>query len=212
MRFSPFERGAQTATLRRVEGAGAAGMDDAGDLLIDAAPVSLGRTPSVMEGGEHRLFVGWRSDSFFFDVLGVLAGFEFSHQDFFADKDVCSIVLEIPNALLPGRVGIWARTLDSASGRWVQADRGARPGQTSFLTGDALGAYNAAEPAGDPPIRLGICTLPGAHWRLRGRGCRAGGGDAAPDILPFDHTRPASPTRRTAAHSPTTSRTTSCQS
>jgi len=34
-------------------------------------------------------------------------------------KDVCSIVLEIPNvSLAPGRVGIWARTLDGAGGRW----------------------------------------------------------------------------------------------
>ena len=46
--------------------------------------------------------------------------------DFFADKDVCSIVLEMPNPS-PGPVGIWARTVDGASGSWVKADRGARP-------------------------------------------------------------------------------------
>jgi hypothetical protein len=42
VRFSPFEGGAQTATLRCVRGAAAAGVGDTGDVLIEAAPVSLG--------------------------------------------------------------------------------------------------------------------------------------------------------------------------
>src|SRR5258708_32976723 len=150
VRFSPVEGGAKTATRRWVRGAAAAGVGDTGDVLIEAAPVSLGRTPRVTEVGEHRLFAGWRSDPFFFDVLGVLDGFKFTHQDFFADKDACSIVLEIPNvSLAPGRVGIWARTLDGAGGRWVQADRRARPAQTPFLTGEASAADSAAQPADD---------------------------------------------------------------
>jgi hypothetical protein len=38
-------------------------------------------------------------------------------------KDVCSIVLEMPNSALgPKGVGLWARTLDGAGGVWVQAD------------------------------------------------------------------------------------------
>ena len=192
VRFSPFENGAQTATLRRAVGAAAAGMGEEGELLIQGAPVSLGRAPSIAEGGDHRLFVGWRSDPFFFDVLGVIAGFKFGPQDFFADKNVCSIVLEIPNASLPGRVGIWARTLDGAGGRWVQADRGARPGQTPFLTGDALGAYNAAEPAGD---RQFVTVF--AHSLEHTGGYAAADAERVaatllPDILPFDHARPAS--------------------
>ena len=80
VRFSPFEGGAQTATLRCVRGAAAAGVGDTGDVLIEAAPVSLGRTPRVTQVGEHRLFAGWRSDPFFFDVLGVLDGFKFTHE------------------------------------------------------------------------------------------------------------------------------------
>ena len=193
LRFSAFEQGAQSVTLRCVRGPGAATTGDTGDLLIEAAPVSLGRTAHVAEGGGCRLFAGWRSDPFFFDVLGVIAGFKFTDDDFFADKDVCSIVLEIPNtSLAPGKVGIWARTLDGASGRWVQADRGARPGQTPFLTGEALGAYNASDPADD---RQFISVF--AHSLEHTGGYSASDAERVaatllPDILPFDPSRPAS--------------------
>jgi len=193
VRFSAFTGGAQTATLRCARGALAAGLDDTGEVLIAGAPVSLGAAPQVTEAGGIRFFAGWRSDPFFFDVLGVLDGFKFSHHDFFADKDVCSIVLEIPNtALAPGKIGIWARTVDGAGGHWVQADRGARPGQTPFLARDALAAYNGAEPAGDSQF------IPLFAHALEHTGGYAAA-DAArvaatllPDILPFDHTRPAS--------------------
>ena len=192
VRFSPFEGGAQTATLRCARGALAAGIGDTGDMLMEEAPVSLDGTPHVTEGGGHRLFAGWRSDPFFFDVLGVLAGFKFSNQDFFADKDVCSIVLEIPNASLPRMVGIWARTVDGTGGRWTPADRGARPGQTPFLASDVLAAYYAAEPADDGQF------LPAFAHALEHTGDYAPA-DAQrvaatllPDILFFDHTRPAS--------------------
>jgi hypothetical protein len=192
VKFTPFEAGAQTARLSCARGAAAAGVGDTGEVLIEAAPVSLGQEAQVTEAGGIRFFAGWRSDPFFFDVLGVLAGFKFDHRDFFADKDVCSIVLDIPNtALAPGKVGIWARTLDGTGGQWVQADRGARPGQTPFLTGESLGAYNAAEPADDAQF------VPVLAHSLEHTGGYAAA-DAArvaatllPDILPFDCTRPA---------------------
>jgi hypothetical protein len=41
-RFSPSENGAQSATVRRVEGADAAGVGDGGEAIIEGAPVSLG--------------------------------------------------------------------------------------------------------------------------------------------------------------------------
>ena len=119
--------------------------------------------------------------------------FNFTQQDFFADKDVCSIVLEIPNSSLPpGKVGVWARTLDGAGGRWVQADRGARPAQTPFLTGEAIAAYNAASPADD---RQFVSVF--AHSLEHTGGYAAADAERVaatllPDILPFDHTRPAS--------------------
>src|SRR5690348_11661681 len=72
LRFSYAEGGSQVATLRRAEGAQAAGMTDSGRVIVEAAPVSTGRNAHVTEAGGYRLFVGWRSDPFFFDTRGAL--------------------------------------------------------------------------------------------------------------------------------------------
>ena len=92
--------GAQTATLRRVEGAQAAGTGDGGQIIIEGAPVSTGRRGTRDGGRGYRFFAGWRSDPFFFDTLGALNDLQFTGDDFFIDKDVCSIVLEVPNSAL----------------------------------------------------------------------------------------------------------------
>src|SRR5260370_2058934 len=70
VRFLASEGGAQTATLRRVVGAQAAGMDDGGQIIVDGARGSTGPQARVTEAGDYRFFAGWRSDPFFFDVLG----------------------------------------------------------------------------------------------------------------------------------------------
>jgi hypothetical protein len=70
VRFSSSKSGAQTATLRRVEGAQAAGTGDGGQTIVEAAPVSTGREAQVTQAGEYRFFAGWRSDPFFFDRRG----------------------------------------------------------------------------------------------------------------------------------------------
>ena len=90
VRFSPFTDGAQTATLRRVEGAQAAGTYDGGQIIVEGAPVSMDREARITEAGDHRFFAGWRGDPFFFDVKGALNNFQFTGNDFFTDKDVCS--------------------------------------------------------------------------------------------------------------------------
>src|SRR6202047_3257779 len=113
VRFAIFEDGSQTATLCRAEGAQAAGTDDGGQVIVKSAPVSMGRDARVTEAREYRFFAGWRSDPFFFDTQGALNNLQFTGNDFFADKDVCSIVMEVPNfALGRKRLGLWARTLD----------------------------------------------------------------------------------------------------
>jgi hypothetical protein len=70
VRVSPSENGAQSATVRRVEGADADGMGDGGEAIIEGAPVSTGTEAQVTEAGDYRFFAGWRSDPFFFDVGG----------------------------------------------------------------------------------------------------------------------------------------------
>jgi len=113
--FTEDKNGAQTATLRRVEGERAAGIGDDGQTIVKGAPVSTAREALVTENGDYRLFAGWRSDPFFFDTMGALNNLQFTGEDFFTDKDVCSIVLEIPNSALgSGKIGLWHRTVDDA--------------------------------------------------------------------------------------------------
>src|SRR4029077_21198334 len=112
VRSSAFERGAQTAILRRVDGPQAAGSSDGGRVIVDGVPVSIGREARVTQACDIRFFSGWRSDPFFCDVEGAKNNLQFTGDDFFADKDVCSIVLELPNsALATKELRLWARTL-----------------------------------------------------------------------------------------------------
>jgi hypothetical protein len=193
--FASVEGGEQTATLRRVEGRQAfAGTG--WEVIAEGVPVSKGREAHGTQAGDHRFFAGWRSDPFFFDVLGTLHNFQFTSGDFFADKDICSIVLEVPNSLLgPKEVGLWACTLipsDSTGEGWIQADRGARPNQTPFLSGEQNDAYLAGEPADDArfvPVFAHALEHTGGYssdeaMRVAGK--------LLPDLLRYDPKRPAS--------------------
>ena len=71
VRFSPSESGAQSATVRRIEGADAAGTGDSGEAIIEGAPVSTGPEAQVTQADDYRFFAGWRSDPFFYDVGGL---------------------------------------------------------------------------------------------------------------------------------------------
>jgi Domain of unknown function (DUF4331) len=151
-RFLPSENGAQTATVIRVEGDDAAGAGDGGEVIVEGAPVSTGAEARVTQAGEYRFFAGWRSDPLFFDAGGALNDFEFTGDDFFADSDVCSIVLELPNSELgEGEVGLWHRALVPADdANWAQVERGARTQVVPFLVpNDEKDAYVAGEPADD---------------------------------------------------------------
>jgi hypothetical protein len=116
-----------------------------------------------------------------------LNNLQFTGQDYFTDKDIGSIVLELPNAALgSAEVGLWARTLAKVGDAWVQADRGARPSQAVFLPGDDRLAYLAAEPANDARF---IATF--AHSLEHAGGyspdeARRVAGTLLPDILRFD--------------------------
>jgi hypothetical protein len=193
VRFSPFATGVQTATLRRVEGKEATETSDEGRIILEGAPVSTDQEAAATEAEGHRFFAGWRSDPFFFDPIGALNDFHFSGTDNFADKDVCSIVLELPNSSLGARhIGVWARTVDRANGTWVQADRGARPSQSIFLAGDARDAYLVSEPADDArfiPVFAHSLEHTGGYAP---EDARRAASALLPDIMRFDPGRPAS--------------------
>ena len=154
LRVSPSPGGAQTATLRRAEGEQAARMGDEGRLIAEGIPVSTGprgardrgRRPSRLRGQAQRSVLLRRARR-------PAATCSFTGDDYFADKNVYSLVLDLPNAALgAGPVGLWMRVLVPARGSgggWVQVERGARPTQTVFLAGEARDAYLAAEPKDD---------------------------------------------------------------
>jgi hypothetical protein len=150
VQFAYSEGGQQTATVRRLQGVQAAGFGDDGEVVAQGARVSVGREAWVTEVGDFRFFFGWRSDPFFFDAMGNFNQMQFTGDDFFKSKDVCSIVIELPNSeLRSNEVGIWARTVDKTDEGWIQADRGARPLQAVFLVGEEREAYLSGEPADD---------------------------------------------------------------
>jgi len=150
VQFVPAKDGKQAATLRRSQGARAVGTYNDGDVIVEAAPVSIEREALVTTADDYRVFFGWRSDPFFFDANGLFNNMQFTGDDFFADKDVCSIALEVPNSALGiGALGLWARTLGKSGNGWTQADRGGRPLQAVFLPGQARESYLNGQPADD---------------------------------------------------------------
>lgn len=193
VRFAVSEDGSQTATLRRAEGAQAAGTDDGGQVIIESAPVSMGRDARVTEAREYRFFAGWRSDPFFFDTQGALNTLQFTGNDFFADKNVCSIVLEVANSELGTKpVDLWARTLVEEVGGWVQADRGALPAQAVFLVGTEREAYLAGQPADDARFVASFAHALEHTGGYAPEEARRAARRLLPDVLSYDPTRPAS--------------------
>src|SRR5580704_2394384 len=193
VRFSANKDGGQTATLRRAEGAEAAGTGDGGRTILENAPVSTGSEARITAAGDYRFFAGWRSDPFFFDTMGALNNLRFTGTDFFTEKDVCSIALEVPNsALIPKRMGFWHRTVDGASGKWVQADRGALPSQSVFLTGEKKADYLAGEPANDARfVAVFAHSLEHTGGYTPAEATRVAA-TLLPDVLFYNPTRPAS--------------------
>jgi hypothetical protein len=193
VRFAISEDGSQTATLCRAEGVQAAGTDDGGQVIVKSAPVSMGRDARVTEAREYRFFAGWRSDPFFFDTQGALNNLQFTGNDFFADKNVCSIVLEVPNSELGTKpVDLWARTLVEEAGGWVQADRGALPAQAVFLVGTAREAYLAGQPADDERFVADFAHALEHTGGYVPEEARRAARTLLPDVLSYDPTRPAS--------------------
>ena len=193
VRFSSSEDGSQTATLRRVEGAQAAGTGDGGQIIVEGAPVSTGREARITEAGDYRFFAGWRSDPFFFDTQGALNNLQFTGDDFFADKDVCSIVLEVPNSVLgsrrlacgparwTARAGVGSRRIAARCPRKPSSLSARREMPTSRVSRRTM-------PVSSPSSRTRWSTRVGMRRRKQGGWQRT----LLPDMLSYDPTRPAS--------------------
>ena len=189
--FAFSENGKQTATVRRTLGAQAVGMGDDGEVLVENAPVSVEHEALVTKAGDFRFFFGWRSDPFFFDVNGNFNHMQFTGDDFFKDKNVCSTVIELPNSELgTSKVGIWARTMDKTADGWIQADRGGRPLQAVFLPGEKKEDYLLGEPANDDRF-IGVFAHELEHsGGYTPKDARNVASTLLPDILSYDPRKP----------------------
>ncbi len=151
--FSPKAQGAQHATVRRAVGASASGNGGDGEILFQDVPVAFDATITIAEAGGHRFFAGIRSDPFFFDLEGYKGGLVFTGADTFLDKNVFSMVLELPNSALgpSAHVGVWARVLiPKDENPFFQIDRMGHPLLNIALTTDAdKDTFNRIEPTRD---------------------------------------------------------------
>ncbi len=189
--FSEVEDGQQEAEVRLVLGADI-GKEDAGEEIIEDAPVSFGRQAQVTQQGPFRFFAGIRSDPFFFDLLAFLAGFKFDPKkasDFFADKNVFGIVLEVPNSVLgPNpKIGIWGRTLVEQNDRMVRVDRMGRPAiNTVFNKDNDKNVFNEIDPVDDRRLFFDkfVKFLRSFHSEVAAKGIA---GVLLPDLLTYDY-------------------------
>ena len=200
VRFSRSQRGNQAATLCRAEGMDARAAGDEGQKIVEHAPISTGLEARITEGGDHRFFAGWRSDPFFFDRRGAINNLQFTGDDFFADKNVCSMVLEVPNSALPPKaIGLWHGIVNVIVvllfiGSWfLRRDVPGYTPSTSAVTLSCIAvecALISGWLGGELVERLGVAVDAGAHLNapnsLSGRSAseHAQGADSA---LPRPH-------------------------
>jgi hypothetical protein len=146
--FSPYSNGHQTATVRRATGNEAERNDNSGEIIINNALCSFTGNEHITTAGAYKFFAGLRSDPFFFDLVGFMHGLKFTSSDFFADKDVFSIVLEMPNKALGDnpKIGVWSTTYVNGT----RDDRMGRPAiNTVFNHGADKNTFNQINPAQD---------------------------------------------------------------
>jgi hypothetical protein len=191
--FSELKDGTQTGTAYYATGPQARQAEPAGDVLITGAPVGFDASARTVQAGPVRLFTGVRSDPFFADADGSFHGFQWTGQDAFADRNILSIALEVPNDMLSGdpEIGVWGTVSVRRDGAIVQVDRGGHPTINPFVNPNNIkNEYNLRQPADDLANYLEL-------WSkfLDGNGyppeeARKAALIVLPDILRYDRTRP----------------------
>jgi hypothetical protein len=193
--FSPKENGVQTATVRRTYGEQARGASDEGEILFQNVPVSFGEKATIAEDGEYRFFAGIRSEPFFFDLDGFKDGMQFTGTDFFLDKNIFSIVLELPNSALGSNpnVGLWARVLIRKDGDpFFQIDRMGRPFiNVVYTEGEEKNTFNHIEPTHDRELFASKFANRLASFGRRPEDARQIALTLLPDILDYDYSSTA---------------------
>lgn len=191
--FSQSDAGAQTGTVRYATGSEARDAEPLGEVLIEATPVGFDAMATPVQAGQCRFFIGVRSDPFFADGEGAFHGFQFTGDDTFAGKNILSIALEVPNAMLGSgpEIGLWCTSSVRRDGRLVQVDRYGSPSLNPFFVDEQKNQFNAGHPADDVADFL-------EPWSklLESRGYPPGVAretalTALPDVMHYNRSRPA---------------------
>lgn len=193
------DNGAQFLVAQHATGDAAADGSANGDLVAFG---QVGKELTLNNGGT--LWAGYRSDPFFFDLLGFQGTVEAAdndrmlndgnENDFFLPLDVLSVVMEIPD--YDGPISIWATTSDADG---AQIDRMGRPAINTVVNSKTFGdetdknVFNQSEPADDVAnftdkvvaVLQGLSALDteGAYADDQ---AEALAGVLLPDVLPFD--------------------------
>jgi hypothetical protein len=193
--FSEFRNGAQTGTVHFATGGQAQQPEPAGEVLAADVPVGFDAAVRPVQAGPARLFIGVRSDPFFADADGAFHGFNWTGQDAFANRNILSIVLDVPSDLLsPGpAIGVWVTVSVRRDGELVQVDRGGHPTINPFVNpNEVKDRYDVGQPADDVATWL----EPFAKT-LQDKGgyteeeARAAALIVLPDVLRYDRRQPA---------------------
>ena len=188
--FSAYTNGQQAATVRHATGPQAASDGDSGEIVIANAPVSFDGQPNVTVNGAYTFFAGNRSDPFFFDLMGFCNNFTFTGSDYFIDKDVFGIVLEVPNTALGERtkVGLWSRVLWSHHDEWLQVARLGHPLiNILFNSSSEKDQFNRTEPHAQKALFLDKFVALLASLGHSASEAQRIAGMFLPDILPYDY-------------------------
>ena len=194
--FTPVSNGQQWATVRRAVGQQALRDEKSGAVIIENAPVSFGSKALITNAGPYKFFAGIRSDPFFFDLIGFLHNFQFTGSDFFIDKNVFSMVLEVPNSALGSnpKIGVWARTLlasgdaDGDASDYTKDDRMGRPAiNTVFNHGTAKNTFNQIDPPQDRSLFEASFQATLASFGYSAAQADAIADILLPDILTYDY-------------------------
>jgi hypothetical protein len=200
--FTPKDpaTGAQFATVTRTDQNGTV-------VLFPAAPVSFGSTPIITTSPNGvSFFAGLRSEPFFFDTVAFINNMSFTNPgtDFFLDKNVYGIVLEVPNAMAGPDTLLQVETLTQVPSTYnplqlIPADQMGRPLVNTFYnSGNDENTFNQTPPAhqraaktqsGQTFLQSFTSTL--QSWGRSYQDARQVALWLLPDILQYQYSKPA---------------------
>jgi hypothetical protein len=192
--FSEPDSGAQTGTAYYATGAPAREPGPVGQVLASSIPVSFDAMAQPVQADGIRMFTGARSEPFFADIEGALHGFKWTGHDDFADCNVLSIVLEVPDDMLGSNpmIGVWASISLDRDGTLTQMDRGGNPTINPFINPDGeKDLYNSRQPADDVANYLGPWSRLLEKSGYPPEDARQAALQVLPDVLRYDRTKPA---------------------